>query len=440
MPTVFSDPRRRFLPLIWSALAGIALLLIVVSITTGMKAKAADFFCFYDAAVAARHGQDIYASGTGGYIYPPLLAFLLIPLSLFPPAFAAIAWKLGTVFAIILATFLCSFEWSGRFRFRWDTQRALGAAAIVWALLADKMMSQVQLGQSDLLLIIPFILGLHWLGKKPLACGIALGFAVHIKYLSLVFLPYLLVRGRWKEAWGMVASIAFFAALPSAWFGWQRNMEYLLTAMRGMGSMAADRTGVAGSANIHEITWERSVSIPSAAARLAERMQWDAGAAVWLTAGAALVLFAITWVIYRRNRAPMFVDRRPRTDDVLPERRAIVALEWSGLIAAALLFSPQTTARHFILLFPVLVGAASLVLRSRPSTPRIALSIGLVLLMLGLVLPPGGREYADALRWWRGIGGASWCLVVFLFAFLDAGLKESGIDGSARDGTAASRS
>src|SRR5258706_4440666 len=43
-----------------------------------------DFEHFYYAARAMRDGSDLYASGVHGYIYPPLIAFLFMPLTWLP--------------------------------------------------------------------------------------------------------------------------------------------------------------------------------------------------------------------------------------------------------------------------------------------------------------------------------------------------------------------
>src|SRR5260221_13314167 len=53
---------------------------------------AADFEHFYEASKALAAGADIYAGDTQHYIYPPLLALLLRPLSSIPLSAAAGTW------------------------------------------------------------------------------------------------------------------------------------------------------------------------------------------------------------------------------------------------------------------------------------------------------------------------------------------------------------
>ncbi len=62
-----------------------------------------DFRIYYDASVALRTGQDMFAAWNPEspltYIYPPFLAILFIPLTLLPLEVAAAVW---TVISMIL--------------------------------------------------------------------------------------------------------------------------------------------------------------------------------------------------------------------------------------------------------------------------------------------------------------------------------------------------
>lgn len=415
--------------MLWAILGGLLVFFAAIAVTTALKGKASDFFCFYEAGVAAKEGRNLYAMDVrnGGYIYPPLLAMLLVPLAHVPPNAAALLWKLGTLGLMLAATYLASGETRRRLSLPVEPNGGLAVAALVWLLMADKIVAELQLGQCDFLLIIPFVLALRWMERRPFSAGAVLGFAFHIKYLALVFLPYLIVRGRWKMAGSMLASIVAFALLPSLYFGWETNLSYLRSAFRGMDRMAQGHTAEGAAttaANIYPIQWIRSVSFPSVGARVGDAMElgsWVTPAMVALT---ALAILVVAWSLYASRGFPLFQNRTLQDDDAAPGRSAIVLLEWCGLITAALLFSPQTTARHMILLFPVFVAAAQLVLRARAGTTRFPLGVGLGLLLLALILPPGGNNSA-ALHAWRWIGGASWALTLMYLIFLAAGLREA---------------
>src|SRR5438128_5070342 len=63
-----------------------------------------DFHVYYEAAHVLRRGADIYTAGISPpYVYPPLLAVLVVPLSLLPVDAATIIWKLSQHIFSLLA-------------------------------------------------------------------------------------------------------------------------------------------------------------------------------------------------------------------------------------------------------------------------------------------------------------------------------------------------
>ncbi len=184
-----------------------------------------------------------------------------------------------------------------------------------------------------------------------------------------------------------------------------------------------------------------SVSIPSAAARLAggpPQVGYAVAGLVGLTA-----LAAVAW-LYRRNGLS-FLYRPDGLKSGNPATRAVVGLEWAGLLTAVLLFSPQTNPRHLSLLLFVQTAAALLLLCPRKGVARLPLLIGTAVLVLGLVLPPGdpffgaqvGVWSAGALEVWRTIGGPCWCALAMLASLLWVGLQYA--RSPAPENTAAAR-
>src|SRR5207249_3032779 len=72
-------PRAREL-LTWLLIAGPLVYFVYASGSALARGRHKDFREFFLAADAMRHGRDIYSVGVDGYLYPPLLAFLLVPL------------------------------------------------------------------------------------------------------------------------------------------------------------------------------------------------------------------------------------------------------------------------------------------------------------------------------------------------------------------------
>src|SRR5258708_505657 len=86
--------RKRFAAARLPAIVGIAVLFAFFYFQNlhrilGREHHQSDFRHFYAAAVAMSQGTDLYKSGTGGYVYPPLLAFLYTPLAHLPDHWAA---------------------------------------------------------------------------------------------------------------------------------------------------------------------------------------------------------------------------------------------------------------------------------------------------------------------------------------------------------------
>jgi hypothetical protein len=59
--------------------------------------------------------------------------------------------------------------------------------------------------------------------RKPLLAGSAVGTAASIKYLSLIFVPYFLIKRNFRAAIASVFAFIFFVALPAAEFGLGRG-------------------------------------------------------------------------------------------------------------------------------------------------------------------------------------------------------------------------
>jgi hypothetical protein len=411
------------------SLAGAGLIALVVIGYMGVRAgaldRAGDFHCFYEAARSARLGQDIYASGYGGYIYPPLLAWALQPLSLLDRASATVVWNLLTLALMPTAAGLAAFEVARRLRVSAIATASWGAAGFGVLVVIDKLRRELVEGNSDLVVILTSVLALRWLPRHPWLAGLALGLAINIKYLPVVFLPYLIVRGRFQALAGTIVGVVLFAFLPAVSFGWNTNLEYLQVAFRGLMTLGGADAGHAVAANIHPLAWDDSVSIPSALARTGLP-----GAASIGTALAAGVALAIAWAIYRARGVPMLIGRWGPAEDS-PERAGVVAVEWAMLLAGALAFSPQTTPRHMNMALLLCVLAGTLFIHARSPGRWVALA-GSAVFLAALIFPPRWNEpLLRLLVAWRKTGGMSLGLLAMLFCVQWVGLGEAVKDRSA---------
>lgn len=373
-----------------------------------------DFYEFYAGAEALRTGTDIYSAGRLGYIYPPLLAFLLAPLSLLPVGQAAWVWLAVNIVLLGACGWLGAAEIQRRLAQPRDWTSLLGLVLVAVLLNIDKLRTEMNMQQSNLLVLLSFVLALRYLDKRPLLSGLALGFGANIKYLTLIALPYLIVRGRFRAAAATVAGSIFWALLPATVLGWNQNLALLNKALGGLVNLASKDSSAAGAAKV--MGPEAGMSLTAFAARY-----WGAGhltATGLAVAGSIAVLFLLAFAgIYHAAKVP-FLQGRGGTAESQHQLSGVVALEWAGLIVLALAFSPQTGSPHLsLLLFPCLM-AAGILLMPKQETSATPLALGLALMFAGLVLP-AGRENAIA---WHHVGGPIWCVLGMYLTLLWTGL------------------
>jgi Glycosyltransferase family 87 len=147
-----------------------------------------DFTAFLEAARALRAGQDPYL-GAAPYLYPPLLAVLLVPLTLVPVQVAAWGWAVGSAAAFATAALLVSREFTGSTR------------VLVLALLFAPFAATQWNLQANAFVLLCIVLARAALDeKRQIGGGVALGLSIAVKPLALVAVVALLLLGRWRAA------------------------------------------------------------------------------------------------------------------------------------------------------------------------------------------------------------------------------------------------
>ena len=397
-----------------------------VAIGPYLKGRGRDFEAFYHAAADMLAGRDIYDPSNGRYIYPPLVAFLFQPLAWLSMPKAAVIWLAIVTVALAALALLVVDELFGRLGLRDSTNLGAGensaerqktvfwAVALLGSVLTSKAIyAEIWLGQTDVFLLLAFVLALRWLDRRPVLAGIALGLAANVKYLSLIFLPYFLIRRRWRSAAATVVAFVAGLFIPALSTGLQRNLDDQKLVFGVLNRVTGVKVGTIPQADIGSLTWDHSVSISSAAARLAGAlgMPEGAGQKAIVAAVALLVLAGVLWGLWRAYRAAGLRMFRPAALDVTPEYERAVVLEWAALLTLAMALSPQTTTRHMVLLLPVNLLVAAALLLPRPGIKTRALLVVSVLLLIGMTFPPAKL----GLQAWRNIGGVSWLSVAVLW-------------------------
>ena len=388
-----------------------------------------DFRHFYYAARALLDGTDLYTSGTGGYLYPPLIALLYTPVARLSYTAAQRVMLLVDLGLVIAGLLLASRAILDRFEMPRRASLWLGVALLALLADVDKFHNEIQMFQTNALQLALFALALYWLDRRPAWAGVPLGAILNIKYLSLALVPWLLVRRRWATAASTLASGVGFALLPAVVCGWGRNLHYLSVAYGGLATMVGHGSGTAGAteqANVEDITNFLSCSLTSAMARLAKFHGLPLSVGLAAAGGIALVVLVLVLAIYARRGVPAFAWPSAAAQRAQPWR-GVVGVEFVIVLMGTLMFSPQTNSRHLILVTLLTTVAAALLLAGRSAVPRLPLALALGVMFLCFVLPPGNR-YTIAHHWsdlWFGVGGQCWGLLVVVLAVVDDGLLQA---------------
>ncbi len=404
-----TKPRRRALD--FGAIAALILAISATVLVRDAKTGTEDFGHFYRAADAMRHGSDIYAAANGHYIYPPLLAFVLQPLTLFPENTAIILWLALSAVTVGAAAVIAAQEVAQRWLVR-DGKIAFylpwAIAAAATLLSADKLHKMFGLGQSDAFVLLGFALVLRWMKRRPFLAGVVVGAVANVKYLSVIFVPYFLVKRNFRAAFSAMLSFIVFLAIPAIETGWNRGVGYAAVAFGGLGHLLGLEVPN-HHLKINAVTWDRSISLTSAVFRLTRSFGLPdlAGLTILFLLGAAILASLI--LLARRSGVALF-----RTKDARAE-----TLEWAIMIFIAVAFSPQTTARHMVLLLLVYLVGLAVFLAQTDRRTKFALAGSMLLTAASLSLPSAGKS----LDLWRNFSGPSWCALLLILVLVGFGAR-----------------
>lgn len=413
---------------VWMVLIISIVSALMIAFTAHAASKAArgdisDFLAYYTAATALCEHTDPYLFSEKPYIYPPLFATLCMPLASLPITTAAACY-----IPVMVAAILLSFIWGTREfmrRFGMPPGQTLTRIClfIAFLIMEDRVKSDLQMFQVNSLLLFLSILSLRWLDRRPMLAGFALGLAMNIKVFPIVMLPYLMFRRRWRTAAAMAGSTVLFGLLPAVVIGWKTNLQYLAQSSGGFLSLLGIHLNVAQKAQIKDVTVSYSVSIPSGMARM---FGAEHSTMAWIGVGVILIsLLAFGAWVYRRQGLP-----RLRWPDRIQQReqpwQAIVAMEWSILMAIALVFSPQTNSRHLLLVAPLAILGSVMLVKTYRNTGWLYILLGTGLIWAGLTLPPGSFRIPilhTAHVFWQFVGGPSWVLLASIPFLIWGGTK-----------------
>ena len=157
------------------------------------------------------------------YIYPPLLAIIVWPMTRLPNASALQLWAWGNFALILVAAVLAVREFAPR------PTRQTPALICVATLFLSYYPCQIELkiGQIDILMLVLLLLTYRLYRRRSLGAGLPLALALSVKPILAPMLVFFV----WKREWATVFSAAALAALLTvasfAFAGWNQVPHYL---------------------------------------------------------------------------------------------------------------------------------------------------------------------------------------------------------------------
>jgi len=342
--------------------------------------------------------------GTWSELGPQALAYTALPvalvpimiLAMLPYLVAAVLWSALSVAFLALAAPLAAGRTAEAIGARGDAAAVPVIASLGVAFIAASVVVDLNLGQMDLLATLLLVLALHWFRIRPVACGLCLAAASTMKFVGLLYLPWLLLRRAWWQAGALVVGFIGMWAVMIPFLGIEVSSAGLQRALGVSGRLDFARES--------SISTGESISAAAGLQRIVEPI--SPSLVSWAVPGLLVVVGLIGIGLYRAYRLPLVLRR-------VGASRALDMVEFACIPALAVAVASTSHARHGCMaLMATCVLAALLV-----SPGRAALRVCMTIVAAGLVMAEA--RVPDALglgQAWQHMGGFGWTMLMLVFA------------------------
>lgn len=287
----------------------------------------------YSEAANCLWTEQVLQSCSLPFTYPPFFAFVMIPFVALPPLAQTVMWWAVSLGCTVLCCAIAERIAKDAFAATW-TERETTLLRVGGIFLSLKFILAVYENQGfDLLALVPLLFGISAMSnRRDVAAGIGFAAAAALKVTPLIFLPYLVFKGRIK------AAVVFFVALVALSF----LPDLFLKP--------------AGAPHGYLVTWIREVAAVSLFEQSgnAKLAFWDGanifnlsirGALARAVDGTALqadfqTILRFTQFVFIGSIGAIFLLSR-KSDRSVPFESAI-------LIISALALSPMTSKSHYV--------------------------------------------------------------------------------------------
>jgi hypothetical protein len=387
----------------FSTLGGVLLLVMGISFCRRHDSEWEQVYL--QAAAYLWNGEDIYRAGEN-YLYPPFMAFAALPFLALPAPLPRLLW-----FAVNVICLLALLRWSwreaGGVRLEGPEQSPVSErlAAILGCLCGISYLENcLAHQQTDIVIAAMLACGCLLLGRGwSLSAATALGLAAACKCTALLWVPYLIWRGRpWAALWLLVIALGvnvlpdLVRPAPEGWCWLEEYVSRFLKPLTAsdhyVGTWGSDAvynqslTGLAKRWCTTEWTWEatdctigpRSPLLPPQTLRI-------------VVYGVELSLLA----------AALWMSGRPFRNLHKDAGGMRHALECAMVLLLMVLLSPMSSKAHFGTLVLPGLCLARVALHSRSQLLKGILAAAVVLGLLCNKDPLGEKLYTLSL--WYGV-------------------------------------
>jgi hypothetical protein len=174
-------------------------------------------------------GQDIYdvdayrKDGMANFKYPPLFASFTALFALVSEKTAAMIWFIFNFILIIIFM-----HYSGKLIFNGDLTRCQRNWIYFWALFLTSRfyLHNFDQGQVNFLMMTTILLGIYAAKKnREMLSGFLIGFSILIKYMSAIFIPYFIIKRKFRIVLFVLISLIVYSFLPALFWGWNKNLH-----------------------------------------------------------------------------------------------------------------------------------------------------------------------------------------------------------------------
>jgi hypothetical protein len=228
-----------------------------------------DFEVNYKAGKRLRGSEPLYQIEDGHFMfkYLPSSALLYLPLSFFPLNAAKAFWYFIVVFC------LCSLVYVSNKILPSGKKKSVYLLIFPPLILARYFLRELHLGQINALVTMILLFMIWFLiyekntmpSQKDIYAGLLWGLATALKPYALIFLPYFLLKKKWKSLLSGVGFLFFAILIPVAFYGFRGSIillkEWISTLSRSTQALLASQDNISIIAFFMKWTGNRNISI-----------------------------------------------------------------------------------------------------------------------------------------------------------------------------------